>query len=153
MTPQGYKNLQERLGRMKTVDLHAVARALDEARSHGDLSENAEFDIAKDKHHQLTKQISDIEAALMNAQIIDPATLSQDRIAFGAQVELRDLDTAETAKYQIVGIYEVDISVGRISIESPIARALIGKEEGDEVRVQTPKGVRTLEVLAIQYGE
>ncbi|MBI4237774.1 MAG: transcription elongation factor GreA [Deltaproteobacteria bacterium] len=151
MTPQGQRQLQELLKRLKTTDLSEAIRALEEARSHGDLSENAEYDIAKERHQQLTKQISDMERALANAQVIDPATLTQDRVAFGARVTLRDLDSAETSQYQIVGIYEVDIQNGRISVESPIARALIGKESGDEVQVQTPRGTRLFEVLKVQY--
>lgn len=152
MTPQGHRQLQELLKRLKTTDLSEAIRALEEARSHGDLSENAEYDIAKERHQQLTKQISDMERALNNAQVIDPATMTHERVAFGARVTLRDLDNAETNQYQIVGIYEVDIQNGRISVESPIARALIGKETGDEVSVTTPRGIRIFEVLEVQYA-
>lgn len=153
MTPAGLRQLQERLKRIKGPERSAAVVALQEARSHGDLSENAEYDIAKERLSQIDHHIGDLERALANAEVIDPRELDHSRIVFGATVELRDLATEERFTYQIVGIHEADISAQKISIESPIARALIGKEIGDEARVQTPKGVRELEILRISYVE
>lgn len=149
MTPDGHKRLVEQIKRMKTTDLQAISKDLEEARSHGDLSENAEYEIAKDNHSKLLKQISDLEAAIANAQIIDPSTLTHDRVVFGSVVEMRDFDNDETIRYQIVGIYESDLKFGKISIESPIARGLIGKFEGDEVKITTPKGIKEFEIISI----
>ncbi len=152
MTPNGHKNLQAQFKQMKNVARPAAVEALAEARSHGDLSENAEYDVAKANLALLDKQLSDIEQAIANAQIIDPATISHDKIVFGATVKLRDAATDEEVQYQIVGIYESDIAAGKISIESPIARALIGKEEGDEAKVTTPRGQREFEIITVSYG-
>ena len=154
MTPEGLKMLQERLKYLKQVERPANMKALEEARSHGDISENAEYDVAKEHQNQLHQQIKDVEHKLSLAQVIDPTTIESDKIVFGATVTLSDIDSEEEEEltYTIVGTDESDIAGGKISIESPIARALIGKEEGDEVRVKTPKGLRTFEVIEVRYG-
>jgi len=152
MTPQGYRALQERLKQISGPDRNLAVKALSEARSHGDLSENAEYEIAKDTLAKIDQQIVDLQNVIANAEIIDPAQISHDKIVFGATVGLRDLDNKSTVTYQIVGVHESNITDGKISIESPIARALIGKEQGDETTVQTPKGLRSFEILSIRYG-
>lgn len=151
MTPGGFRKVQEQLKHMKTVARPAAVQALAVARSHGDLSENAEYDIAKETLSQLDKQIADTEAKIAAAQVIDPATMDHDRVVFGATVTVQDGDSGEKVTYQIVGVDEADISACKISIESPIARALIGKTEGDEATVQSPKGSRILEILRVEY--
>lgn len=151
MTPNGHRQVKELLRRLKTVDLPVAIKALEVARGHGDLSENAEYETAKERHGQLLKQIQDVEHKLAAAQIIDPATLNHEKIVFGASVVLRDLENGEDLRYQLVGTDESDIKQGKISVESPIGKALIGKESGDAVKVQTPKGPREFEVLQIRY--
>jgi transcription elongation factor GreA len=151
MTPEGHKKLQERLKHLKSVERPAIVKAIEEARDHGDLSENAEYDAAKERQLHIMKEMEEIEHKLSLAQVIDPATLQHEKIVFGATVTLSDLDNGEDVSYAIVGVDESDISKGRISVESPIARALIGKEEGDMVVVRTPKGVREFEVISIAY--
>lgn len=152
MTPQGYRDLQERLKNLSGPERHIAVKALTEARSHGDLSENAEYEIAKDTLAKMDQQIMELQNVVANAEIIDPAQIRHENIVFGATVTLRDLDNDGTISYQIVGIYESNITAGKISIESPIARALIGKAEGDETIVSTPKGTRNFEIVAIKYG-
>lgn len=152
MTPQGHKGLQEKLRQLKQVERPKIVAAIEEARSHGDLSENAEYDCAKERQLQVSQQIKEIEYKLSMAQVIDPKGIQSDRIVFGATVSLADVDNDECITYSIVGSDESDIAAGRISVESPIARAMIGKEEGDEVRVKTPRGMRTFEVVSIRYG-
>lgn len=151
MTPQGQKNLMEKLKYLKQVERPKAVAAIEEARGHGDLSENAEYDIAKERQLQLSQQIKDIEHKLSLAHVIDPKTVASDKIVFGARVTVTDLDSGDEATYWIVGADEADVAKGKISIESPIARALIGKEEGDEVKVNTPRGQRLLEVVEIAY--
>lgn len=151
MTPEGYKKLQEKLKYLKSVERPKSVKAIEEARGHGDLSENAEYDAAKNHQGHLNRQIMEIETFLSLAQIIDPSKLEGDRIVFGATVKLHDIDSDEEVEYQIVGAHESDISSGKISIESPIARAMIGKTEGDEVKVKAPNGIRTYEVLEISF--
>lgn len=151
MTPTGQKLLMEKLKQLKQVERPRIIAAIEEARGHGDLSENAEYDIAKERQLQLSQQIKDIEHKLSLAQVIDPKTINAEKIVFGATVKLIDIDNDEHLTYHIVGTDEADIAAGMISIESPIARALIGKEEGDEVKVKTPKGLRTLEINSIKY--
>lgn len=151
MTPGGYKSLQEQLKHLKAVERPAIVKAIEEARGHGDLSENAEYDAAKDRQQQLSLRIGEIEHKLSLAQVIDPAKLDHDRVVFGATVTLRDIGSDEKLSYTIVGVDESDIKRGLISIESPIARALIGKEEGDAVHVRTPKGARDFEVISIAF--
>jgi transcription elongation factor GreA len=151
MTPEGHKKLQERLKHLKAVERPKVIEAIEVARGHGDLSENAEYDAAKEHQGQLTAEMRRIEHDLSLAQVIDPASLDHEKVVFGATVKLIDIDNDEEKCYQIVGIYESDIEAGRISIESPIARALIGKEAGDTVKVKTPNGIREFEILDITY--
>ena len=152
MTTRGAELLRVELHRLKTVDRPNVITAIAEARAHGDLSENAEYDAARAQQGFIEGRISELEAKLGNAQVIDPKLLDADgRCVFGATVELEEKGKAPTT-YQIVGDDEADIKQGRISINSPIARALIGKETGDIVDAQTPGGVKRYEILDIRYG-
>lgn len=152
MTRRGAELLKQELHRLKTVERPAVIQAIAEARAQGDLSENAEYDAAKEKQGFIEGRIAELEGKLSNAQIIDPTTLDADgRIVFAATVELEDIESSETVVYQIVGDDEADIKLGKISVSSPIARALIGKYAGDTVDVQAPGGVRQYEVLDVQY--
>jgi transcription elongation factor GreA len=152
LTVAGAEKLRAELTRLKAVDRPAVIQAIAEARAQGDLSENAEYDAAKEKQGFIEGRIADLESKLSNAQLIDPATLdAEGRIVFGATIELEDLESGETVTYQIVGDDEADIKQGQISVSSPIARALIGKYAGDTVDVQAPGGVRQYEVLDVLY--
>ncbi len=151
MTPEGYKKLQEKLKHLKSVERPASILAIEEARGHGDLSENAEYDAAKEHQAQLNRQILEVETMLSLAQVIDPSKLSGEKVMFGATVRLHDIDTDEETTYQIVGAHESDISNGKISVESPIARGIIGKSEGDEVKVNAPTGIRTFEIVEVNY--
>ena len=152
LTVSGAEKLRAELTRLKAVDRPAVIQAIAEARAQGDLSENAEYDAAKEKQGFIEGRIADLESKLSNAQIIDPKSLdAEGRIVFGATVELEDLESGETVTYQIVGDDEADIKLGQISVSSPIARALIGKYAGDTVDVQAPGGVRQYEVLDVLY--
>ena len=152
LTVAGAEKLRAELTRLKAVDRPAVIQAIAEARAQGDLSENAEYDAAKEKQGFIEGRIADLESKLSNAQLIDPKTLdAEGRIVFGATVELEDLESSETVTYQIVGDDEADIKLGQISVSSPIARALIGKYAGDTVDVQAPGGVRQYEVLDVLY--
>ena len=152
MTAEGLARLEEELKHLKSVERPGVIRAIAEARSHGDLSENAEYDAAKERQGFIEGRIREVEGKLSNAQIIDPKLLDADgRCVFGATVELEDLDTGDTVTYQIVGDDEADIKEGKIAISSPIARALIGKFAGDVAEVQAPKGVRELELIDVRY--
>ena len=151
MTKRGADLLREELHRLKTIDRPATTQAIAEARGHGDLSENAEYEAARDKQGMIEARIRDIEAKLANAQIIDPKLHHADgRCVFGATVEVQD-QTGETATWQIVGEDEADIKEGRISVSSPLARALIGKEPGEVVEVQTPGGVKRYEIVDVRY--
>ena len=152
ITIHGAELLRAELQRLKTVDRPSVIAAIAEARSHGDLSENAEYDAAKERQGFIEGRIKEVEGKLGNAQIIDPKLLDADgRVVFGATVELEDLEAGKTVTYQIVGDDEADIKTGKISLNSPVARALIGKFEGDVAEVQTPGGVREYEVLDVKY--
>lgn len=151
MTRTGHQQLKEELHRLRTVERPSVIRELSEAKDHGDLSENAEYHAAKEKQSFIEGKIQEIDNKLALAEVIDISTLSGDRVVFGATVTLIDSDTGERLTYQLVGDTESDFKNGKISISSPIARALIGKSEGDEARVQTPKGTRMLEILKVEF--
>lgn len=152
ITVNGAEMLKAELQNLKAVQRPAVIQAIAEARAQGDLSENAEYDAAKERQGFIEGRIQDIEFKLSHAQIIDPKTLDADgRIVFGATVELEDLDSGESVTYQIVGDDEADIKANKISVSSPIARALIGKHAGDTANVQAPGGVRQYEILDVEY--
>ncbi len=150
MTPAGFKALDVELKQLKTEERPAIIVAIAEAREHGDLSENAEYHSAKEKQSFIEGRIKELEGMIGLAQVIDPTTLS-GAIKFGATIKLVDEDTEEEKTYQIVGEQEADIHNGLLNIASPLARALIGKEEGDSVEVKTPGGTRDYEVLEIKY--
>ena len=153
MTVEGAERLKAELQRLKTVDRPEIIRAIAEARSHGDISENADYDAAKERQGFIEGRIANVEAKLANAQVIDPASIDAGgRVVFGATVELADANTDERAVYQIVGDDEADIKDGKISVSSPIARALIGKSEGDTAEVLAPGGTRSYEILAVRYA-
>ena len=152
ITKRGAEMLKEELHRLKTVERPAVIAAIAEARAQGDLSENAEYDAAKDRQGFIEGRIQEIEGKLSVAQVIDPSAVDGGgKVVFGATVELEDEDSGDTVKYQIVGEDEADLKRGLINISSPIARALIGKEEGDTAEVQAPGGIRRYEVVAVSY--
>lgn len=152
ITQAGAEKLRAELHEMKTVQRPAIIAAIAEARSHGDLSENAEYDAAKEKQGFIEGRIAELESKLSNAQIINPAALNADgACVFGATVDLMDLSTDTEVTYQIVGDDEADIKAGKISISSPIARALIGKYAGDVAEVQAPGGIREYEILDVKY--
>ena len=152
MTTQGYEALNIELKRRTQEDRPRIVDAISEARAHGDLSENAEYHAAKEQQSLNEGRISELEDVIGRAEVIDVAKMSGDTIKFGATVQLVDEDTEEEKRYQIVGDQEADVSAGKISISSPIARALIGKEEGDSVEVSAPGGSRSYEVIEIRYG-
>ncbi|WP_164962084.1 transcription elongation factor GreA [Rubrivivax sp. JA1026] len=152
LTRRGAEKLKEELQRLKTVERHAVIQAIAEARAQGDLSENAEYDAAKDKQGFIEGRIKELEGKLAAAQVIDPSALDAGgKVVFGATVDLADEDTGAEVTYQIVGDDEADLKEGRISISSPIARALIGKMAGDVAEVQAPGGVRHWEIVEVKY--
>jgi len=152
LTVAGAEKLRAELHRLKTVERPAVINAIAEARAQGDLSENAEYDAAKERQSFIEGRIKEVEAKLANAQIIDPKELDADgRCVFGATVDLEDEESGETVTYQIVGDDEADIKEGKISISSPIARALIGKYAGDTAEVHAPGGIRRYEILDVRY--
>jgi transcription elongation factor GreA len=152
ITKRGAEKLKAELHRLKTVDRPAVINAISEARAQGDLSENAEYDAAKDRQGFIEGHIQEVEGKLAAAQIIDPSALDAGgKVVFGATVELEDEDTGDKVKYQIVGEDEADLKQGLINVSSPIARALIGKEEGDTAEVQAPGGIRRYEIVAVHY--
>lgn len=152
MTVRGSEKLKEELQRLKTKDRPDVINAIAEARAQGDLSENAEYDAAKDRQGFIESRIKEIEGKLASAAIIDPAALDADgRIVFGATVDLEDEDSGEQITYQIVGEDEADIKLGLINISSPIARALIGKEAGDTAVVEAPAGTRIYDIVDVRY--
>ncbi|QDF96594.1 transcription elongation factor GreA [Azoarcus sp. DD4] len=152
LTVAGAEKLRLELHRLKTVDRPNVIAAIAEARSHGDLSENAEYDAAKERQGFIEGRIAEVEGKLANAQIIDPTLLDADgRCVFGATVQLEDMDSGQMVTYQIVGEDEADIKELKISVSSPIARALIGKYAGDIAEVQAPGGVREYEIIDVRY--
>ena len=150
MTRAGYAQLEEELRVLKTVDRPAVIKAIAEAREHGDLSENAEYHSAREKQSFVEGRIKELEGVISRAEVIDPSKLSGP-IKFGATVEIVDEDTDEEKTYQIVGEAEADLEKGLLNMRSPLARALIGKEEGDSVEVATPGGGKNYEILAVRY--
>lgn len=151
MTPEGHAKLRDELQRLKSVERPAIVQAIAEARAHGDLSENAEYHAAKDRQGFIEGRIKELEAKLALAEVIDPAKLSGSKVAFGATVKLSNTETEEEVVYRIVGQDEADLAKGSISISSPIARSLLGKEEGDEVIVRSPAGERRYEILSIEF--
>ncbi|MBP5987851.1 MAG: transcription elongation factor GreA [Azonexus sp.] len=152
LTVAGAEKLREELHRLKTVDRPWVIGAIAEARAHGDLSENAEYDAAKERQGFIEGRIQEVEGKLSHAQIIDPKLLDADgRCVFGATLDLEDQDSGDAVTYQIVGEDEADIKVGKISVNSPMARALIGKYAGDIAQVQAPGGLREYEIIDVRY--
>ena len=152
MTRNGVERLKEELHQLKSQDRPKIIQAIAEARAQGDLSENAEYESAKERQGFIEGRIAEIEAKLSNVQIIDPAALNADgKCVFGATIELEDLDEEKSFTYQIVGEDEADIKANKISISSPLARALIGKEDGDVVEVETPGGQKTYEITNVSY--
>ena len=152
MTPAGHQALEDELQQLKTVERHAVIKMIAEARAHGDLSENAEYHAAKERQAFIEGRVMDLEDKLSRADVIDVSKLSGKTVKFGATVTLADEDNDAKVKYQIVGDLEADAKHGRISISSPIARALIGKTAGDTVEVAAPGGARSYEILKVQFA-
>jgi transcription elongation factor GreA len=152
LTRRGAEKLREELARLKSVERHAVIQAISEARSQGDLTENAEYEAAKDKQGFIEGRIQEIESKLAAAQVIDPAGIDADgRVVFGSTVDLEDEDSGAAVTYQIVGDDEADLKLGLTSISSPIARALIGKSSGDIAEVQAPGGIKSYEIVGVRY--
>jgi transcription elongation factor GreA len=151
MTTQGKKMLEEELKHLMTVERPTIVKAIEVARGHGDLSENADYSAAKERQGFIEGRIQDINGKLARAQVIDPATIKSDKIVFGATVVLGDQESGKQTTYKIVGVDEADIKNGKVGITSPIARALIGKSEGDEVVVNAPKGAIHYDVIKIKY--
>jgi transcription elongation factor GreA len=151
MTGEGYQALDEELKRLKSVERPSVIAAISEARAHGDLSENAEYHAAKDRQGWIEGRIAEIEDKMARAQVIDVSKLSGSQVKFGATVSVVDEDTEEEARYQIVGEHEADVKQGRISVTSPLARGMIGKEVGDVVEINTPGGVKAYEILKLEW--
>jgi transcription elongation factor GreA len=152
MTAEGYNRLREELKRLKTVDRPAVIRAIAEARDHGDLAENAEYHSARDRQSFIEGRLAEIEDKIARAEVIDVSKLSGSVIKFGAKVTLADDETDEEQTFQIVGEDEADVSQGRLSVTSPLARALIGKRTGESVEVATPRGAKSYEVVTVAFG-
>lgn len=151
MTAKGYKWLEEQLRHLKNEERPAVIQAIAEARAHGDLSENAEYHAAKEKQGWIEGQILEFEDKVGRAQVIEPTKLSGETVVFGATVDILDEDTEEQKTYQIVGDFEADVKGGKISVQSPISRALIGKTVGDSVEVAAPGGSRSYEIMNVQF--
>jgi transcription elongation factor GreA len=151
MTASGFKALEEEVNQLKNVERHAIIKMISEARAHGDLSENAEYHAAKERQAFMEGRILDLEDMIGRAEVIDVSRLSGTTVKFGATVALVDEDTNQKRKYQIVGDHEADAKRGRISISSPIARALIGKSKGDTVEVAAPGGARSYEILKVEF--
>ena len=152
MTPQGHEHLTEELRRLKSVERPAISDAIRRAREHGDISENAEYDAAKDKQGMIEARIRQIEDRLARAEVVDMSGQPSDRVRFGSTVVLEDLDSGDSVTYRIVGEDEADVSKGLLSVTSPVARALIGKEVEDQVEVSVPAGRRSYEVREIRFA-
>lgn len=151
MTPEGYAALKAELDKLKKVERMAVVRDIEEARAHGDLKENAEYHAAKEKQSFVEGRIREVEAKLALADVIDIRSLDGDRVVFGSTVTILDFETDEEKTYKIVGDDESDLKEGKISFNSPIAKAMIGKNEGDEIVINTPGGRREVEILEVEY--
>lgn len=151
ITKQGYERLKKEIERLQREERPKIILAIEEARGHGDLSENAEYEAAKEKQSLIEGKIQDLSAKLSECEIIEPSSDDNGKVIFGRQVVLEDLESGEVITYRLVGPYEAEVQEGTISVTSPLGKALIGKEEGEEIRVQTPKGIRNLEILEIQH--
>ncbi|MCX8084159.1 MAG: transcription elongation factor GreA [Calditerrivibrio sp.] len=149
ITPEGFEKIKKELERLKTVERKEVIEAIKEARAHGDLSENAEYDAAKERQGLIEAKIAELESKIGRFEVIDPSNFSGDKVVFGAYVEIENIETGETKRYRIVGPDEADISKGYISVLSPIAKALMGKSVGDTVLVKAPGGDKEYEILDI----
>ena len=152
MTPEGYAKLREELHNLRSVQRPAVIQAIAVAREHGDLKENAEYHAARDKQSFIEGRVKDLEAKLALAEVIDPSKLSGSRVAFGARVKLSNTQTEEEVVYRIIGAEEANLAEGSLSISSPLARSLLGKEVGDEVKVRMPGGERVYEILEVAFS-
>lgn len=151
MTAPGLLRLEEELKTLKSVERPAVIRAISEARTHGDLSENAEYHAARERQSFIEGRIAELEDIVSSVEVIDPSLLSGDQVKFGAHVKVVDEETEKEATYQIVGVHEADIKAARLSVSSPLAKALIGRKVGDTISVPAPGGDRTYEILSVQY--
>jgi transcription elongation factor GreA len=151
MTGPGLQRLEEELRTLKSIERPAVIRAIAEARSHGDLSENAEYHAARERQSFIEGRIQELEEIISSAEVIDPAMLTGENVKFGAHVKLLDEETEKEATYQIVGVHEADIKARRLSVSSPLAKALIGKKPGDTVSVPAPGGDRSYEILSVAF--
>ena len=151
MTAEGYTNLQDELKKLTSEERPKIIEAIAEARSHGDLSENAEYQYAKEQQSLIEGRIIDLESAISKSEVIDVKSVAGDDIKFGATVEIEDDDSREKQKYQIVGEYESDIENKKLSISSPLAKGLIGKTEGDNVEINSPKGLKSYTILSVKY--
>lgn len=151
ITVRGKAKLEDELKRLTHVERPSVIKAIEEARSHGDISENAEYEAAKERQSLVEGRIGEVQGQLAGAEVVDPSSLKSDRIVFGAHVKLKDVDSDENVAYQIVGVDEADVKEGRISILSPLARALIGKRVGDNIQVKSPKAEKEYEVLTFFF--
>ena len=152
MTAPGLLRLEEELRHLKSVERPSIIRAIAEARSHGDLSENAEYHAARERQSFIEGRVIELEEIVSAAEVIDPSTLSGDQVKFGAHIRLVDEETEKETSYQIVGVHEADIKASRLSISSPLAKALIGKKVGDTISVPAPGGDRSYEILDVKYG-
>ncbi|WP_040567305.1 transcription elongation factor GreA [Magnetospirillum molischianum] len=152
MTPAGLAQLEDELRTLKTIERPAVIRAIAEAREHGDLSENAEYHAARERQSFIEGRVAELEDVISRAQVIDVSTLTGDQVRFGATVTLADEDSDDEVAYTIVGAHEADIKSGRMSVQSPLARALIGKHVGDAVEVTTPGGSKSYEIVDVRFG-
>ncbi len=151
MTAPGLQRLEEELRQLKGTERFAIIRQIAEARSHGDLSENAEYHAARERQSFIEGRVQELEEIISGAEVIDPASLSGDHVKFGAHVRLVDEETDKEATYQIVGVHEADIKLARLSISSPLAKAMIGKKLGDTISVPAPGGDRTYEILDVKF--